>query len=134
MERRIARSRGLKFRSSRVIFGVIPVSGIILVWQGHHEKVAGWVPFRLTREPFVSLKDARDPRPEILDVMKLVEDVDQGGVPIGLHAFHDLLQGRLVNAARIRDSHLVVEKLDLDVRANEIVAMAKGVENRLAKR
>lgn len=102
---------------------------VVEVWKIHDEEVLAVVELRFPPCAFVGIQSPCNPCAVILDQPKLIKQMDQSLVPIGLDAFQHVFERRLIQSAGACDLRLVLVELDLDVRPDEIVRVAEGKKN-----
>ena len=61
--------------------------------------------------------------------MQFVENVNEPRITVGLHPFHNLFQRGLKDPSWVCDFGPILKKLDFNVGADEVVAVAKRIQN-----
>ena len=102
---------------------------VVEVRKIHDEEVLAVVELRFPPCGFVGIQSPCNPCAVILNQPKLIKQMDQSLIPVGLDAFQHVFERRLIQSAGACDLRLVLVELDLDVRPDEIVRVAEGKKN-----
>lgn len=102
---------------------------VVEVWKIHDEKVLAVVELWLLPGAFVGVQSPWNPSAIVLNQPKLIKQMDQPLVPIGLDTFQHVFECRLIQSAWACYLGFILVELDLDVRPDEIVCVAESVQD-----